>query len=379
MPVDFQKVATPCFLLEESLLRRNLRLIKDVQEKAGVSIILAFKGFAMWSSFPIVREYLSGATASSLYEARLCYEEMGVPSHTYAPVYLPDEFAELMTYSSHITFNSLRQFEQYYPQIQASGRPISCGLRVNPEYAEVEIDLYNPCAPGSRLGEVADNLPEQLPTGIEGLHFHNLCESPASALEATLEAFEVRFGYLLPQLKWVNMGGGHLMTRAGYDTDRLIRVLRDFRARHDLQVILEPGSAIAWQTGTLVTTVLDIVENHGIKTAMIDASFTAHMPDTLEMPYRPVIRGANDPVAGQPTYRIGGMSCLAGDYMAEYSFPQALEIGDRLIFEDMIHYTMVKTTMFNGVRHPDIAIWRENDTLEVVRRFGYEDFKNRLS
>lgn len=376
---EYDNVPSPCYVLDESLLRKNLEQMQFVQEKAGVDIILAFKGFAMWKAFPVVMQYLKGATGSSLYESRLCFEEMGVLAHTYAPVYRPEEFAEIMSYSSHITFNTISQYERYKDQIKNHPTHISCAIRVNPEYSEVHTEMYNPCAPGSRLGEVSDAFVNGLPEGIEGLHFHALCESDSYTLEKTLAAFEQRFGRLLPKVKWVNMGGGHLMTRKGYDIEHLIGLLSRFREKYQVDVILEPGSAVAWETGVLVSTVMDIVENHGIKTIMSDVSFTAHMPDTLEMPYRPRIRGASDPVPGKPTYRIGGTSCLSGDFMYEYSFEKEVNIGDRLIFEDMIHYTMVKTSMFNGVTHPSIAILRENGILDVVRRFTYEDYKNKLS
>jgi len=379
MPIDFSNIASPCFILEEEKLRQNLLLIKDVQQRADINIILAFKAFSMWSVFPMVKSYLSGATASSLFEAQLCMEEMGTKAHTYAPAYFPEEFDQLMQLSSHITFNSISQYQRFKTNLKNAPSPISAGIRVNPEYSEVETDLYNPCAPGSRLGEIIDNFDDQLPEGIEGLHFHNLCESDSFALENTIAAFEKRFAQFLPQLKWVNMGGGHLMTRAGYDIEHLIKILRSFQERHQIKVILEPGSAIAWQTGVLLTTVMDIVENNGIKTAIIDASFTAHMPDTLEMPYRPTIHGAKDTNEGKHLYRIGGVSCLAGDFMEVYNFEKALKVGDPIIFEDMMHYTMVKTTMFNGVKHPDIAIWKADETLQKVRTFTYQDFKNRLS
>lgn len=377
---DDPALPSPCFVLEEKRLRNNLELMQQVQQRAGVSIILAFKGFAMWRVFPLVRQYLAGATASSLHEAMLCVDEMKSKAHTYAPVYLPGEFAQIMELSSHLTFNSLSEYQRYQPQVAAHPEPLSCGLRVNPEYSVVSTDLYNPCAPGTRLGILASDLAAGLPPGIEGLHFHNLCESNSYDLEQTLLSFEKRFGHFLPQLKWVNMGGGHLMTQKDYDVEHLIALLQDFRRRHPhLKVILEPGSAVAWETGDLVTTVLDIVENQGIKTLMIDASFTAHMPDTLEMPYRPAIFGAGEPERGKPTFRIGGISCLSGDYLGAYSFEQAPAVGDRLILRDMIHYTMVKTTTFNGVKHPAIAIWTEQEELQIVRTFAYEDFKNRLS
>jgi carboxynorspermidine decarboxylase len=377
--IDYSQVPSPAYVLDEGLLKANLRLIQGVQEAAGVSVILALKGFAMWRVFPLVATYLKGATASSLHEARLIYEEMGCRAHTYAPAYIPGEFADIMRYSSHITFNSLSQFHHFYPRIQESDHKVSVGLRVNPEYSEVEVDLYNPAAKGSRLGVSPEHLQGGMPEGIKGLHFHTLCESSSYDLEKVLNAFEQHFGHLFGQLEWVNFGGGHLMTRQGYDIDHLITLLRDFKSRTGLKIILEPGSAIAWETGDLVATVMDIVENRGIKTAILDVSFTAHMPDTLEMPYRPKIIGAMDPVEGKPTYRIGGMSCLAGDYMDAYSFEKPLEVGHKVIFRDMIHYTMVKTTTFNGVRHPGIYIWKEEAGLEAVRVFGYEDFKNRLS
>ncbi len=377
MAIDYQKVPSPCFVLEFSRLRRNLELIGGVQEQTGVQIILALKGFAMWRVFPFIGRYLKGATASSLYEARLIYEEMGRPAHTYSPAYLPQEFDEILRYSSHVTFNSLSEYHRYRARVPAS---VSAGIRVNPEYSEVEVDLYNPASPGSRLGVLKEALAGGLPAGVEGLHLHTLCESSAAATGKVIEAFEARFGRFLPRLKWVNFGGGHLMTRAGYDLEHLVGVLRRFRERHPhLEVWLEPGSAIAWETGELVATVLDIVESRQTRTAIVDVSFTAHMPDTLEMPYRPKIIGAGDPVAGKPTYRIGGVSCLAGDYMTEYSFERELQAGDRLVLQDMMHYTMVKTTMFNGVHHPAIAIWHEDGRLEVVREFHYQDYKGRLS
>lgn len=379
MPIDYSKVPSPAFVLDEERLIKNLELIADVQRRAGVSIILALKGFAMWRVFPLVKEYLSGATASSLHEARLIYEEMGCKAHTYAPAYLPGEFEEILGYSSHLTFNSLSQYERYREQVERWREPVSVGLRVNPEYSEVEVDLYNPAAPGSRLGVSAKALQDGLPPGIEGLHFHVLCESSSYELEKALAAFEEKFGHLFHQLKWVNFGGGHLMTRKGYDIEHLIGLLSTFRQKHNLEVILEPGSAIAWETGELVSTVLDIVHNHGVKTAILDVSFTAHMPDTLEMPYRPKVLGATDFEEGKPSFRLGGVSCLAGDYMDYYSFDKPLQVGDRIILLDMIHYTMVKTTTFNGVKHPSICIWKGNGQLEVVREFGYEDFKGRLS
>ncbi|WP_449188665.1 carboxynorspermidine decarboxylase [Tannerella forsythia] len=378
--MDIQTIPSPCYVIEESLLRRNLTLIKDVKERAGIEIIMALKAFAMWKVFPIVREYIAYATASSVYEARLVYEELGTPAHTYSPAYTEADFPHLLKCSSHITFNSLSQFERFYPMVVADGRRISCGLRINPEYSDVATDLYNPCAPGSRMGITSDKLPDQLPAGVEGLHFHTLCESSAQDLANTLQAVEQRFGRWLSQVRWLNMGGGHLMTRKGYDIDFLLRLLNEFKAKYPhLQIIMEPGSAFFWQTGFLRTTVVDLVENSGIETAVIDASFTCHMPDCLEMPYKPAVRHATDAVPGKPTYRIGGCSCLSGDFMGDWSFDRPLHIGDPLIFEDMIHYTTVKTTMFNGIQHPSLAILREDGTLDMLRAFTYEDYKSRMS
>ncbi len=378
--MDIQTIPSPCYVIEESLLRRNLTLIKDVKERAGIEIIMALKAFAMWKVFPIVREYIPYATASSVYEARLVYEELGTPAHTYSPAYTEADFPHLLKCSSHITFNSLSQFERFYPMVVADDRRISCGLRINPEYSDVATELYNPCAPGSRMGITSDKLPDQLPEGVEGLHFHTLCESSAQDMANTLQAVEQRFGRWLSQVRWLNMGGGHLMTRKGYDIDFLLRLLNEFKAKYPhLQIIMEPGSAFFWQTGFLRTTVVDLVENNDIETAVIDASFTCHMPDCLEMPYKPAVRHATDAVPGKPTYRIGGCSCLSGDFMGDWSFDRPLHIGDPLIFEDMIHYTTVKTTMFNGIQHPSLAILREDGTLDMLRAFTYEDYKSRMS
>jgi carboxynorspermidine decarboxylase len=342
----------------------------------------------MWSVFPIVREYIEYSTASSLAEARLAFEEMGSKAHTYAPVYSPQEFDEIAAYSSHITFNSLAQFARFSPVCQAKN--VSCGLRINPEFSDVETDLYNPCAPGSRLGITANLLGSHLPDGIEGLHFHTLCESSSFDLEKTLAVVEEKFGKYFSQIKWLNMGGGHLMTRKDYDIEHLIALLKNFKAKYPhLQIILEPGSAFAWQTGELVSTVLDVVENHGIKTAILDVSFACHMPDCLEMPYQPNIMGADIckdgacPVVStemnENIYRLGGNSCLSGDFIGNWQFNKPLHAGDQIVFEDMIHYTMVKTTMFNGVSHPAIALWTLDNELKIIRTFGYEDYKNRLS
>jgi len=366
--------------MEERLLRENLALIKSVKERAGVNIILAFKAFALWKSFPIIREYIPHSTASSIYEAQLAYEEMGSLAHTYSPAYTEADFPIILKYSSHITFNSLTQFGRFYPQVVADGNRVSCGIRINPEFSVVETDLYNPTAPGSRMGIVRDLLGGELPEGIEGIHFHTLCESTSYDLEKTLEAVEERFGSFLPKMKWLNMGGGHLMTRKGYDVEHLVNLLKSFKAKYpNLEIIMEPGSAFVWQTGFLLTTIVDIVENHGIKTAIIDASFTCHMPDCLEMPYQPVIRQAVSKEEGNYRYRIGGNSCLSGDFIGDWHFKKPLQVGDKLIFEDMIHYTTVKTTMFNGIPHPALALWSNDDKLIMYRKFGYEDYKHRMS
>ncbi len=377
--IDYGKVPSPCYVIEEERLRKNLSLIKNVADASGAEIILAFKGFAMWSVFPVVREYVSGAAASSIHEARLCYEEMGTPAHTYAPAFRREEFGTILRYSSHITFNSLVQYRKFAPVLKLEGRHISPGLRINPEYSEIAHGIYNPCSPGSRLGVTAAELAGGLPDGVEGLHFHVLFESDSYTLEKVLGVVEQKFGHLLPRLKWLNMGGGHLMTRKDYDTEHLISLLKRFREKHNVHLILEPGSAFAWESGELVATVEDIIDRDGIKTAILDVSFTAHMPDCLEMPYKPVILGAFDPVPGKPTYRMGGNSCLSGDFMGDWSFHRELKTGDRIVFWDMIHYTMVKTTTFNGVPHPHIGIWTADQKFRLVREFEYEDYRNRLS
>lgn len=375
--MNIDKVASPCYLLSERALRDNLQKIADVARRADVEIIVALKACAMWSIFGIMKEYVDSATASSAAEARLVYEEMGSPAHSYAPTYSDASFEEIARYSSHITFNSMSQFERFKARAAAKG--ISCGLRINPQFASVETDLYNPCSSGSRLGITADKLPV-LPQGVEGLHFHTLCESRPADLRATLEAVEERFAHLLPQIKWINMGGGHLMTHKDYDREELITILREFKRRYPhLKVILEPGSAFTWRTGVLVSTIEDIVEADGVNTAMLDVSFACHMPDCLEMPYKPAIVGAHDPAEGEKAWRLGGNSCLAGDYYGDWAFDRQPKVGDRVVFEDMIHYTMVKTTMFNGVAHPSIAIEDMNGDVRIVREFGYEDYKNRMS
>ena len=371
-------IPSPCFVLNEKAFEDNLRLIQRVAKAADIEIILAFKGFSMWSAFPIVKRYINSATASSLHELKLCNQYMDAKAHTYAVAYKEEEIDDMLKGSSHITFNSLAQLAKF--QKQAEARNVSIGLRVNPEYSDVEVELYNPSSPTSRLGIGAMELSNGLPEGVDGLHFHVLCESDSYALEKVLQSFESKFGHLLDQIKWVNMGGGHLMTRKGYDVEHLISTLKHFKQKHQVDIILEPGSAFAWETGSLKTTILDIVDNGGIKTAVIDASFTCHMPDCLEMPYRPRLKvGYEDAGVGKHLYRLGGVSCLAGDFLEVYSFDDPLSIGDEVEFLDMMHYTMVKTTTFNGIRHPSIGIQKKNGEFELVRTFDYDDYKSRLS
>jgi len=377
--INFSHIPSPCYVLDEERFRKNLSLIKNVAGESGAEIILAFKGFAMWGVFDILKEYVSGAAASSPDEARLCFEKIGSPAHTYSPVYKQDDFNTILKYSSHITFNSLAQYNTFSGFLNKDRNNISPGLRINPEFSEISHGLYNPCSPGSRLGITADDLGKSLPKGIEGFHFHVLFESDSVALEKVLKVVEAKFGKHFPSIKWINMGGGHLITGKDYDTGHLVKMIKDFRKRTGLHVILEPGSAFAWETGELVATVEDIVENQRIKTAVLDVSFTAHMPDCLEMPYKPKILGASDPVQGKPTYRLGGNSCLSGDFMGDWSFDNELKPGDRIVFLDMIHYTMVKTTTFNGVHHPSIGIWTKDGEFKLIREFGYRDYKGRLS
>ena len=382
----------PIYIIEEARLRRNLQLIADVARRADVEIILAFKAFALWKTFPIFREYIRSTTASSLSEARLAYEEFGEKAHTYSPAYTDWEFDEIVRCSSHLTFNSLSQYERLHGRV---GEGVSIGLRVNPEYSEVGTALYNPCAPGTRFGVTADKLPGQLPSDIEGFHCHCHCESGADVLERTLVHIEAKFSSWFPQLKWLNLGGGHLMTRKDYDVELLIHVLKGLHDRYPwLKIILEPGSAFAWQTGPLVSHVVDIVEDKGIRTAILDVSFTCHMPDCLEMPYFPDVRGAewvegeggkvdgdvsfNPPPSTLHQYRLGGNSCLSGDFMGFWQFDHELQLGEEVIFEDMIHYTTVKTNTFNGITHPSIGMQHTDGSLEILRQFTYDDYRSRM-
>jgi len=377
--IDYSQVPSPCYVLEEARLRANLELLARVQRDAGVKIICALKGFSMWSSFPLVREYLPGATASSLNEALLAHQEMKGEVHVYAPIYRDAEIDAILDIAHHISFNSFSQWRRFRAKTQSHIRKPSPGLRVNPEYSEVETDLYNPCAPFSRLGIVRSEFNVEELEGIEGLHFHALCEQNVNALEGVLAAFEEKFGEFIPRMKWVNFGGGHHITREDYQVERLIEVLQGFRKRYPgVQVILEPGEAVGWRTGELVSTVEDLTHN-GMDLAILDISVSAHMPDCLEMPYRPGIIGGGEPGEHAHTYRLGGGTCLAGDVIGDFSFAKPLQVGDRVVFLDMIHYTMVKTTFFNGVKHPDIGIWGEDGSFRLIREFSYAQFSDKLS
>jgi carboxynorspermidine decarboxylase len=370
-------IPSPCYVCDEAKLEQNLQLMQHVQNKAGVDIILALKGFSMWSTFPLVKQYLKGATASAVWEAKLANYEMGGEVHCYSPAYKQKDMDQLLDLVHHLSFNSMNQWNQFKEQVMQSS--VSAGLRVNPENQEADTPLYDPCAPGSRLGILASQLEGQDLTGIDGFHVHNLCECDSFATERTLHAIEKKFAKYLPTLKWLNLGGGHLMTKEGYDVEHLINALTVFKEKYpNLRIIMEPGSAVAWQAGPLVCEVVDIVENEQ-KILILDISATAHMPDVLEMPYRPKITDAGMPNEKAFTYKIGGNSCLAGDVIEEYSFDHEVKPGERLIFEDMLHYTMVKTTFFNGVEHPGIGILRKDGTFDLVKEFTYEEFKARLS
>ena len=383
--MKFNDIPTPFYIVYEDRLRANLELINRVKQEAGVDIIMAFKANALWKTFPIIKEYVRNSTASSLNEMRLGNEKLGGEVHSYCPAYTDDTIDEYLSGSSQITFNSIAQFERFKHRVAEfnsthQDRPVSAGLRVNPQCSVIDTDIYNPALPGSRFGVTADQIGESLPEGIEGLHFHALCESSSYDLEKVLQAFEEQFGKYLPRIKWVNMGGGHLMTRDGYDTDHLIKLLKGFKSRYPwLKVIMEPGSAFTWRTGDLITSVVDIVSNQGVNTAIIDASFACHMPDCLEMPYKPAITESVGVVSSLPTYRLGGNSCLSGDFVGDWSFVKPLQIGDKLTLEDMNHYTTVKTTMFNGIQHPAIVFCDKDGECSYLRRFTYEDYKNRMS
>jgi carboxynorspermidine decarboxylase len=373
-------IPSPCFVLESQLLARNLAIFDRVQQAAPIRVMLALKGFSLFHSFPQLRTTLKGASASSLWEARLAAEEFGTEVHVYSPAYRTEEVPEILPLASHMTFNSIGQYSQFRSQLAGSTpRKPSAGLRINPEYSPVTTALYNPCQPSTRLGVSAAQLGAALPVGIDGFLSHNLCESDSFALEKTLANIELLFGRFLPDLKWLNLGGGHLMTRKGYNIEHAIELLNAFHLRHPhIQLLMEPGSAIAWEAGFLIGKILDLISTEDLINVMLDVSFTAHMPDCLEMPYKPAIRGAREPKSGDTIYRMGGSSCLAGDFLGDYAFDRDLAIGDRIVFEDMMHYTMVKTSMFNGVVHPAIGQIDKDGNFELWREFGYDDYRSRL-
>lgn len=382
--------STPYYILYEDKLRENLKLINKVSSESGVEIILAFKAFALWKTFDIFKEYICSTTASSPFEAKLANDYFGSLAHTYSPAYEENTFNTILECSKCITFNSLSQYSRFYDKIKdwnsnPANHNISAGIRINPERSEIATDIYNPCAPGTRFGISASDMPANLPDGIEGFHCHCHCENDSYALERTLDTIESKFGKWLGNIKWLNLGGGHLMTRKGYDINHLVKILRDFRHRHpNLEIIMEPGSAFAWQTGDLIASVVDIVEDKGIKTAILNVSFTCHMPDCLEMPYQPEVEGAlslgNEikNITDENIFHLGGNSCLSGDFMGYWLFPNGLNVGDEIIFKDMIHYTTVKTTMFNGIQHPSICMKRHNGNIQMLREYKFEDYRDMM-
>ena len=382
--------STPYYILYEDKLRENLKLINKVSSESGVEIILAFKAFALWKTFDIFKEYICSTTASSPFEAKLANDYFGSLAHTYSPAYEENTFNTILECSKCITFNSLAQYSRFYDKIKdwnsnPANHNISAGIRINSERSEIATDIYNPCAPGTRFGISASDMPANLPDGIEGFHCHCHCENDSYALERTLDTIESKFGKWLGNIKWLNLGGGHLMTCKGYDINHLVKILRDFRHRHpNLEIIMEPGSAFAWQTGDLIASVVDIVEDKGIKTAILNVSFTCHMPDCLEMPYQPEVEGAlslgNEikNITDENIFRLGGNSCLSGDFMGYWLFPNGLNVGDEIIFNDMIHYTTVKTTMFNGIQHPSICMKRHNGNIQMLREYKFEDYRDMM-
>lgn len=376
--IDFTQVPTPCYIVDERLLIKNLETLKKVQERTGCKILLAQKSFAMFSLYGLIGRYLKGTTASGLFEARLGYEEMGGEVHVFAPAYQEYEFDQLLKISDHIVFNSFDQWRKFKEKVEKAPRAISCGIRVNPEYSEQAHAIYDPAAPRSRLGVTEKNFEPDALEGIEGLHFHTLCEQDASVLVNTVKVFEEKFGKYISQMKWLNLGGGHHITRPGYDIAALEQCLISLKEKYRVQIYLEPGEAVVLNTGFLVSRVLDFVHNE-MDIAILDTSAACHMPDVLEMPYRPNIIGAGQPGERAYTYRLGGPTCLAGDIIGDYSFDQPLEIGDKLVFCDMAHYTMVKNNTFNGINLPSIAVFNERKGLQIIKSFGYEDFKGRLS
>ena len=378
MNIDFKKLPTPCYVVDEGLLVKNLEILDSVQKRTGCKILLAQKGFSMFAVYPIIGRYLAGVTSSSLFEAKLGFEEMDKEVHIFAPAYMEEEFDEILSYSDHIVFNSFAQWKKYRERVKQSGKRVECGIRINPEYSEIETAIYNPCYEFSRMGVTLNNFEADELEGIDGLHFHTMCEQNSDTLERTIKVVDEKFGKYLKNMKWLNFGGGHHITRSDYDIETLVRSIMYFKDKYNLDVYIEPGEAVALNTGYLVSTVLDIVDN-GMKIAILDASAACHMPDVLEMPYRPNIIGAGQPEEYANTYRLGGNTCLAGDIIGDYSFEEPLKVGDRLVFCDMAHYSMVKNNTFNGLNLPTIALYNEKEGIKIVKRFGYEDFKSRLS
>lgn len=379
MNIDYKALPTPCYIVDESLLINNLKILHSVQQRTGCSILLALKGFSMHSVFPLVGKYLKGITASSLFEARLGYEKMGKEVHIYSPAYIEEEFDEILKYCDHVVFNSFDQWNRFKGRLNNSNtKNIECGIRINPEYSEIETPIYNPCYQHSRLGVTLPNFRPHELDGITGLHFHTMCEQNSDTLERTIKVVDEKFGDYIKQMKWLNMGGGHHITRPDYDIETLIRSILYFKEKYSIDIYLEPGEAIALNTGFLVAKVLDIVDN-GMDIAILDTSAACHMPDVLEMPYRPNIIDAGKPGEYSYTYRLGGLTCLAGDVIGDYSFKQPLKPGDKLVFCDMAHYTMVKNNMFNGVNLPSIALCTEDGEIKIIRKFNYEDYETRLS
>ncbi len=377
MNFDVTKVPTPSYVIEENLLRKNCELLKSVMDQTGCEILLAQKAFSMYSTYPLIGSYLSGTTASSLFEAKLGHQEMGKEVHIFSPAYREDEIDEIIALCDHIVFNSIAQWEKYKSKILSSPKKVSCGLRINPEYSEIETDMYNPCFLGSRFGITASKLEGVDLTGIDGLHFHTMCEQNSDVLERTLTVIEEKFGPLMKGMKWINFGGGHHITRDNYDIEILIRCVKRIQETYQVKVYLEPGEAIALNAGYLVSTVLELNEN-GMLLTIMDTSAACHMPDVLEMPYRPNIIGSGTPGQYPYTYRLGGPTCLSGDVIGDYSFPEPLKVGDRLVFCDMAIYSMVKNNTFNGINLPTIVLNKEQEGLKVIKQFGYEDFKSRL-
>jgi len=372
-----KKLRTPCYVIDEDLLLNNLKILDTVQKRTGCKILLALKGFSLHAVFPLVGRYLQGIAASSLFEARLGFEKMGKEVHVYAPAYIDEEIDELLKYCDHIVFNSFTQWQRFKNKVKHNSS-IKCGIRINPEYSEIDIPVYNPCSKHSRLGVTLANFKLEELDGLDGLHFHTLCEQNSDTLERTLKVVESKFGEIIKSMNWLNLGGGHHITRPDYDLETLVRCIRYFQDKYNVEIYLEPGEAVAFNTGFLVSKVLDVVDN-GLKIAIMDASAACHMPDVLEMPYRPDIINAGMPNKYPFTYRLAGNTCLAGDIIGDYSFKEPLKAGDKLVFCDMAHYTMVKNNMFNGLNLPDIVLYNQREGARIIRRFSYEDFKNRLS